>query len=247
MIEKVIVLSLNDATQRRAPLIASLKRLNIDFTLWPAVDGRAGLSDADAQRIDRARAQGRMGRAMSDAEFACALSHRDIYSAILRHGWAHTLILEDDAILTPGFGAFVQNVAQDDYDLLLLDHWRTRVHTRDDRPINPAHRAIRVAGSPMLTTGYVVSLEGARALAAASTPVTATADWPCDLSELRAYAVTPRLVDHPDMATGTSDIRPQRQALKETPPRWKRRHPKRFLDPEYWKRAYYKRFWKWIS
>ena len=247
MIDKILVLSLDDAHERRAPLVEKLKKLNLDFTIWSAVDGRGGLSDANEQRVDRALATKQMGRSLSDTELACALSHHDIYREILAQGWPHTLVLEDDAILTEDFAAFIRDFAQEDYDLMLLDHWRARVRWLGRRRIDASHRAIRVAGSPLLTTGYVISQQGARILAKASTPVAATADWPCNLSTLRAYAITPRLVDHPDLDTGPSDIRPQRAPLKNIPARWKRRDPQRFLDPLYWKRTYYKRFWKWIS
>lgn len=247
MIENIIVLSLKDAEARRTPLVEQLKELRLDFTLWDAVDGRFGLSDADEKRIDRVGAQERMGRPMSDTEFACALSHHDIYQDILQHGRAHTLILEDDAILTARFADLLKTFAMEDYDLVLLDHWRTRVHRRDRQQVSHQLHGHRVAGETWLTTGYVVSLKGAGILAASSSPVRSTADWPCALSQLRAYAVVPRVVDHPDVKAGPSDIRPQRQRLKDATPSQKRRGPRRFLDTAYWKKFYYKRFWKWVS
>ncbi len=247
MLKHVFVISLQDATERRAPLVESLTAMGIAHEVFWAVDGRSGLSPDHEARIDRDAATKTMGRPMSDAEFGCALSHQDIYHAVIARDLDHALILEDDAILMPGFDVLVNNFQLDDYDLLLLDHWRARVHRRGRKDAGGRKFAYRAATTPYLTTGYVISNAGAQEMVAQSTPLASTADWPCDILRMQTYAIHPRLVDHPDRESGTSDIRTERKIYQATRPKKKKETARRFLKGWYWKRTYYKRLGKWIS
>ena len=46
----------------------------------------------------RAKKVQRQGKALNPGEIACSLSHRNIYSAMIKEGWQRILILEDDAL-----------------------------------------------------------------------------------------------------------------------------------------------------
>lgn len=103
----VFVISLADAIERRAPLLDQLRGFNLSFTVVEAVDGRRGLSAGDLARVDRSGAERRVGRPVSDRELACALSHQAVYRRILDEHSPGGIVLEDDAILTPLFPAFL--------------------------------------------------------------------------------------------------------------------------------------------
>ena len=212
---QVFVLSLADAVARRAPLIAQLQEYGINYTLWPAVDGRNGLSAADEARIDRIKAHEFLGRPMSDAEFGCALSHHDMYQDVVTQAYEHAVILEDDAILQTNFAAMITDFQLKNYDLLLLDHWRAHVDRWRNKHIGAGAVAHRALNAPLLTTGYIISQIGAQKMIAQSAPIAATADWPCDITAMRTYAADPRLVDHPDFLAGTSSIREERSVHQD--------------------------------
>jgi GR25 family glycosyltransferase involved in LPS biosynthesis len=62
-------------------------------------------------------------RALTDAEIACTISHFLIYEAIVAEGHEAALVLEDDAVIAPGFaGALAEDLAglPADWDLLFL-------------------------------------------------------------------------------------------------------------------------------
>ena len=60
-------------SERLPALEERLRGLGLDYLVFPAVDGREGLTDQCAGMIDREAARENLGREMSDVEFACAL------------------------------------------------------------------------------------------------------------------------------------------------------------------------------
>lgn len=240
----VIILSLEDAVARRAPLIDAFKARSVPFEIWNAVDGRHGLAPEYEQLIDREATKRILGREMGNAEYGCALSHHLIYRSILERDLDAAVILEDDAIVGDQFFEFLNTVNIPSCDLLLLDHERAMVSRTDRVELSKTILAHRCKSSPLLTTGYLVTRTGAELLAEGNTPVSRLADWPVDITRMRSYALTPRLVDHPNAETAASDIRENREKLQRQK---KRRDPKRFLALSYWKKTYYKRFGKWAS
>ena len=127
MIPTVIILSLEDAVERRAPLITGLETHDIPYEIWRAIDGRNGLPPEYETMIDRDAAREYLKRDMGNAEFACALSHHFIYLAVLERDLDMAVILEDDAIVDERFFRFLKTVQTPDCDLLLLDHMRALV------------------------------------------------------------------------------------------------------------------------
>jgi glycosyl transferase family 25 len=240
----VFILSLEDAAERRAPLVEAFQARGVPFEMWHAVDGRNGLAPKYEKMIDRGATQRNLGRQMGNAEYGCALSHHLIYRAILERDLDAAIILEDDAIVGKQFFDFLSTAATPNCDLLLLDHAHALVSRTDRMKFDDTIVAYRCKSSPMLTTGYLVTRNGAARLAEGTTPISAVADWPDEITRMRTYALTPRLVDHPDVETAASDIRDNR---KQFPLVKKRRDPKRFLALGYWKKTYYKLLGKWLS
>lgn len=123
----VYILTLADAAERRQPLVDALAEMRIPFTLWPAIDGRQGLPAEYEPLIDRAAARKKQCREMGNGEFACALSHHFIYRDIVAQQAPIALVLEDDARIGAELRDFLDHLHRDDFDLLLLDHAKTRV------------------------------------------------------------------------------------------------------------------------
>ncbi|MGJ8587448.1 MAG: glycosyltransferase family 25 protein [Yoonia sp.] len=247
MTPTVIILSLKDAAHRRAPLIEAFQSRAVSYEIWPAIDGRKGLSPEYESLIDRPAARQNLGREMGNAEFACALSHHFIYREILERGLKMAVILEDDAIVDEKFFGFLQTVQTPDCDLLLLDHMRALVRRTDKIKFGGASVAYRCISMPWLTTGYIITQAGARNLIKQSLPISAPADWPVDITEMKTYALSPRVVDHADIYTAASDISQDRPERGPRLPHRKRRSSRRFLRLSYWRKTYHKRLGKWVS
>ena len=226
----IFVITLPDAAHRRAPLIGRLDDAGVAYELWDGVDGRRGLPPGEERHIDRETAKRVSHRALGDAEFACALSHHHLYAEIVRRGLEAAIVLEDDAQVAEPFFGFHQGLETGGWDLLILDHRKTFVRRSDSFPLPGAAVAHPISVAGYLTTGYAISGDGARAMLDRSLPLTAPADWPFDISELRSYAVLPRLVGHSDTASGHSDIRHQRKDIVPL------HRIERFARRSYWRR-----------
>ncbi|MBQ1202997.1 MAG: glycosyltransferase family 25 protein [Loktanella sp.] len=242
----VIILSLEDAVERRAPLLKEFEVRGVPFEVWHAVDGRNGLAPEFEQMIDRDATRRNLGRPMGNAEYGCALSHHLIYRAIVERGLDAAVILEDDAIVDDQFFRVLAKIAVPSCDLILFDYGRALVSRNGRVKLSPGIFGYRCRSSPILTTGYLVTQSGAKKLLEQSTPVAALADWPTDIAQLTTYVATPRLVDHPDIETTHSDIQQDREKYDVPVPR-QPNDPKRFLKATYWRKTYYKRLGKWVS
>jgi glycosyl transferase family 25 len=211
--DRIFVLSLARATERRARMrerLAGLRFEFLDATDKLDLDGARLLRDGvyDERRTPRAF---RHRREMPIGQVACSLSHRAIYDRIVRNGWERTVVLEDDAVpLDPGLAALPDALSQlpAGWDLCYLGYLGNEEITAKARLKRAAYLALaplrlvrwrtaearrllprpysanlRRAGRHLCTHAYAVTREGARKLLAAQTPVGFHAD------QLLAYLV----------------------------------------------------------
>ncbi|MEL7027449.1 MAG: glycosyltransferase family 25 protein, partial [Pseudomonadota bacterium] len=117
----IFIISLRDATERRNAVTRRLSAIGLTGQFIDAVDGRNGLPSEFETLIDRASAAAHFHRDLSDAEFACAFSHRRVYQRILDDGLEGAIVLEDDAVPQPGFVEFLAAEGYRAADLILFD------------------------------------------------------------------------------------------------------------------------------
>lgn len=243
----IFVVSLADAKERREKIYAQLQAIGLTAEITFAVDGRQGLSPEAEARIDRDGAAARARRRMSDAEFACALSHQTLYQRIIDQGLAGAIILEDDAILTSGFAEFIEGSGFLSADLVQLDHLDARIWPGRRKIFAPGITFFRLAENASLTTGYSISAKAARYILDRSQPLAGLADWPCDLMPLSPLVTMPRIVDHPDIAVSDSALERQREASRKSAAASAGSRALRFFRAKYWQRWWFKRRTRKIS
>ena len=240
----ILVISLADATERRRQIAQQLDGLGLGFTFIEAIDGRRGLPAPYSPFIDRPGTLAQLGRAMTDGEYACALSHLSVYRRIVDQNLPGAIVLEDDAILRPDFAAFLGARVYEAVDLIQLDHRDARIWRMGWRMrVSPMVRMARLARNASLTTGYSVSRRAAAHILGHALPLRAPADWPCDVTGLGASAMLHRLVDHP--AVEDSVLEAQRAPLVAGLPRANR--ALRFFNRAYWRLWCFKRLTRKIS
>ena len=220
----IFVISLDDATVRRARFFARLHAIGLDARVIPAVDGRNGLLPADDAKVDRDSARAFYRRDITDAEFACTLSHRRAYEALLASDHPGAIILEDDAVPAPGFRAFLEGegyLAAEMIDFhyigaILWPFWSVRP--------TPATRGRRFLSLPHLCTGYSITREAARRILGASAKVNRLADWPVDIRRLGALGIQPQLISA-DPEAGSTIEEKRAEAIGQGTGRWRLRGP----------------------
>ena len=196
----VFVVSLPDCVDRREAIRKCLDELQIPFEFVDAVDGRDGLDPTYETDIDRQGAA-RKGLTLSDAEFACALSHMQVYRRIIRNNIDWALVFEDDAFPTPDLKAFIRGRHYDDADLTQLNVSSSRVSRLGRKHLFGSYRSyLRTKFKSRSAAGYVISHRAARHILENGLPITQQADWPnCVdglVAEKRVRVVHPFIVKH---------------------------------------------------
>lgn len=207
----VFVISLADSIDRRNSITKHLNTLGILFEFVDAVDGRKGLPTEYENQIDR-RESLRRGRKLSDAEFACALSHIKVYQKIVSSNIPWALILEDDAFPHFDLVPYLENRCFEDAQLTQLIYGMPIFVRRKGRKFIFGKFRSYICSSakvPRLAIGYVISKYAAKYLLDHGTPVTNTADWPNCISKLiknkNFRIVHPPLIHHADMQESIID------------------------------------------
>lgn len=227
--DKIFVVSLPRFTGRHQQVEQRLQGLNFDFFWGAdklQMDDEDVRSNGtyDEQRAKKLQ---RQGKALNLGEVACSLSHRNVYEWMIKNNWKKILILEDDVLplynnlnLLPG----VLNELPADWELVYLGYlkhenvntnlkvkqffykilsrlglmkWNyTMIKNLLPRPYS-SH--LKKAGFHDCTHAYAISLEAAKKLISAQTPVVYRAD---DLlsatilkGELNAFITDPKFFD----------------------------------------------------
>lgn len=237
----IFVITLQGDDDRRAELVEALEQIGLEYTLHFGVDGRRGLSETHEFLVDRTEAQRRHGRALTDTEFACSLSHREVYEIVLKNELEGALILEDDAIVDTRLADFVKKRAYLASDITMLDHSHARVWGKEIL-LPDASMARTLALPSCLNTAYSVSNAGCRHLFDSSSPVVSQADWPGDICSIGAIALLQQIVSHPDPLFGVSHLRRNRDQAGGQD-----NQIKRFFTFSFWRRWATKRLSARIS
>jgi len=208
--DQVWVLTIPRNTKRQEYIRRELSGLRFDF--FTGVDG-AGIADDDP-RILPSEAEARYGRPLKKNEFACTLSHLEMFKAMVERGVRRALIFEDDAAFLKSRGKWIPYCLSRlpaDWELFYLGYrdgelrgflrgWQERLgRPRDEAEVvsRPVGRGIRTAAGHDFTHAYAITLEGARKILDGVYPTPFTADGLLEekvLSrKIRAYISVPKI------------------------------------------------------
>jgi len=98
--DKILVVSVPRLTTRHRHLEQHLQGLSFEY-FWGTDKLDLDYNELRSNRIyDEGEAikLQRFGKALNLGEIACSLSHRDLYSKIVKEGWKRVLVLEDDVL-----------------------------------------------------------------------------------------------------------------------------------------------------
>jgi len=231
----ITVISLKDSVERRETISKVLNSLKLPFSFYDAVDGRKKLPSEYESQIDRELSQSRLGRAMTDAEFGCALSHVGVYNHIVSKNLAGSIVLEDDAIIGPKFRQFVVGEYYRSYKMVFLAHGAAHAYRLTREVLFPGAAVWRCKTNPNRTTGYSIQAEVAKTFLELMKPIHMPADiWPCEVSSLKAVIAHPSLVGFDDELPSMIGSRVDPALLFLA--RKEKTNKKRFLTLGYWKK-----------
>lgn len=204
--DKVLVLTVRRFTERQQQVAARLEGLSFEFFFGT---DKNELTDEYISRHyvydkNNSLSVRQQFKAMNKGEVACALSHRQIYQAMIDHNWQRVLILEDDVIPDTRQLALLGETLRElpeDWELLYLGYLKNEKITVSKKIKQGWYKLMRLFGFSQLTQkqishmiprpfsshlmragfhdcthAYAISLAGAKKLLQAQTPVMHRAD-----------------------------------------------------------------------
>ena len=152
----IFVVSLPDAVERRAPLMAKLEEYELSCEILEAVNCRDGVPQVFEPLLCPESMIRDYGRHLFTAEVGCALSHHIAYRKISMGGYDAAIVLEDDAIITKSFAGFAkQGSIARDIELLLLYHRNAVVSMNCSKRLNCESIAYLIKNMPAGAVGYL--------------------------------------------------------------------------------------------
>ncbi|MBF9060322.1 glycosyl transferase family 25 [Rhodobacterales bacterium HKCCSP123] len=174
----VFVINMDENTDRMSRVTAELSGLDIPFTRFSAVNGRA-IPEDELARIYDARANARRARhPMIAAEIGCYLSHIALWRRIAAGDHQGGIVLEDDFTASDALPAVLDALAGDegDWEIAKLFTLNKDQRLLERRPLVGGSEIVVPYKVPTTTLGYAIRKGAATRLAGAALPVSRPID-----------------------------------------------------------------------
>lgn len=201
-----------DCADRRAGIAAQLQALGLSFEFVDAIRGSTLTAEERSDVLaPQLVTQMQLGRALTDTEIGCALSHQKAYALLLASEAPRAVILEDDALLLPGFAEAIAAASEVDLDLLILGYpklsaeeirlaWLFDPIKRLGVLSSGHHYGLTPRTGHLGMVGYVITREACERLLDLNFPlVTVADDHPFFARDLRLWHLRPYAITE-DMA-----------------------------------------------
>ena len=162
---RIVLISLERASERRRRMSAEFARIGLDYEVWPAKDART-LTDSDREFVDRVGREQLGLHPVPDGSLACTLSERAAMDDLVRNGPEMMAVFEDDARFCAELPAVLQALERQPhmFDIVKLQRRNLRRPFIPTMPLHTGHRLGRVRFSDFGSEGYVITREAARLL-----------------------------------------------------------------------------------
>lgn len=160
----VYLINLDCSPERLAKMDQQLVNQSIGYERISAVKG-ADLSPSDIDQVYSQALNKKNFRAdLCLGEIGCYMSHRKIWRKMLDENVEFAVVLEDDLVIENNFGQLFEQFEQlKHYDLIKLADNRN-IKPEQIKKISDDYELINFKKIPNCTTGYTVSLAGAKKL-----------------------------------------------------------------------------------
>ena len=176
---KIFVVNLESSVDRREFIGSQLEKLDLLYEIFPAVDGRKVPQEELDEFYDGKAAIAFFGRELTRGEIGCAWSHLNIYRWMVDNQIPEALVLEDDVILNQDLKEILnrRNLFPADWELVFLSYNNAVASVWDRIPIYDGYKLVKFVEHPNWTSGYLITLEGAKKLLSLGYPIRMPADW----------------------------------------------------------------------
>ena len=209
----VFAICLEREPERKKRLSEHLKQLAVPFTFSNAIDGRKLSDEERSTYYCEKKAIVARGRKLASGELGCYLSHTTLWQHMVDNNIEKAFIIESDTILTHETTAVISNINNNTvkWDLIMLFYRECYPSIWQQKRLTENSRLVRFSNKSACTSGYLLTLTGAKKLLKKAFPIVMPVD---DYmtggyinKEIETFAVYPRCVHLTDDALETSTIR----------------------------------------
>lgn len=207
---QIFVINLEKDIARKESIARQLDNLGLVYEFVPAVYGRALSPEERSKHYSDCKAKWHRARSLVPAEIGCALSHLNVYQQMIERGIDCALILEDDVVVPPDLGDFldvcVAHLAPEKPSVWLLSPAEGREADTARVSITPTHSLLPYRDG-FYASSYLLTLPAARSLLKELYPVGDVADCWMRMHRYRVvdlYVVTPPLIAQDQEQFGSS-------------------------------------------
>lgn len=241
----VYVINLETSQTRREHITRQLKNLDLGYSLFKAVYGKA-LSKVQLEHdYDSSASILENKRDLSLGEIGCALSHLGVYQEIVGKNLPYALILEDDANLSPRLPHVLEllsNLIDPEENVVYMLNHVHRYTLWGNRRLGNEGRLCRVVDG-YCANGYVVTRASAQALLSYLYPIHTVADGWTVIQKRnisRVLGLVPYVIGHYRPQAEQSTIEDGRSVAEQSVK--KKKNWKDWV----WKYLYYRFFYQLI-
>jgi len=161
----IFIISLPEATDRRARMQKILGDMGLSFEFIDAVDGRKFdvINHPHYNPEKRLRC---FGRHLNGGEIGCILSHRKIYEKMVDENIERALIFEDDVLLRDDFFPVLEKIEQLSIPFDMMRFFGSpkleRLKMRNVLKLDDTHYLVRHSGMPGGSHATLMTLDGAK-------------------------------------------------------------------------------------
>lgn len=173
---KTILISLKRQTDRRERLMKDLKRLNLSYEIFDAVDGYK-LTDNELKKLCDPVAMKRNESYFTKGLIGACLSHYTVYKKIVELNEPYALIIEDDAKLPKNIVQLLDDIEKQivPNELILLYYQSmglTEISTLNETKLTCGHSLVYpIAGNVNCAGAYIITKEACEALIKVIMPI----------------------------------------------------------------------------
>ena len=187
------IINLKRDTERLLFMQTQMQRLDLDYRIIEAIDGRS-LGDNEKAPYSKSIALRDFGRELTAGEIGCALTHIKIWELMVKEGIEEILILEDDVHLGTALIGVLNH-----RDRLPQDYQHINFSTNARQApfgdfVTDIYRASRHIERPYLTSAYLLTKAGAQKLLKLVSPLYMPIDNFITITDIISYGIYPRVV-----------------------------------------------------
>ncbi len=195
---RTFIINLKESTDRRQYMINEMKKTNLEYEFFDAVNGR-NIRNIDEIYL-REDSFKKIRKILTYGEIGCAMSHLLIYKKMIDENIEQALILEDDIIVSNDFKHVFNEllkIKKNNYVILLGQSDPQLLKKIYRQTVAPKYSLVKIFDSGYGTYGYIIDNAAARVIYSMNYPVLYEADrWNVFWKFIDIYVLLPYIINY---------------------------------------------------